>query len=197
MTQAVIFDFGNVIIHWQPEVAVAQMFDSAQAARDGLKAVGFFEWNAQHLDGGTPIHEALAMVGEDVRPLFATYVDNIGLAHAKHVAGVSELIERLHGHLRLFGMTNASELAAASVARNAPCLGLLEDTFISGRERLSKPSPEAFECLLTRNNLAARACVFVDDSAVNVDGARAVGIDAIHFIDAGQLEQDLIKRKLL
>ena len=40
-------------------------------------------------------------------------------------------------------------------------------------------------------------CIFIDDSMANVEGARAVGMDAIHFTGAEQLARDLSARGLL
>ena len=44
-----------------------------------------------------------------------------------------------------------------------------------------KPDPRAYGDVLDRLGLPAAACVFVDDQARNVAGARACGIPAIHF----------------
>ncbi len=44
-----------------------------------------------------------------------------------------------------------------------------------------KPDPEAYALCLDRLGLAPRSCVFVDDQARNIDGARAAGLRTIHF----------------
>lgn len=44
-----------------------------------------------------------------------------------------------------------------------------------------KPSPRAYEEVLNALGLPASACVFVDDQARNVKGARQVGFQAVHF----------------
>jgi FMN phosphatase YigB (HAD superfamily) len=40
-------------------------------------------------------------------------------------------------------------------------------------------------------------CLFVDDAESNVRGARSVGIDAIQFVDAPALANELHQRQLL
>ncbi|MEO0654492.1 MAG: HAD-IA family hydrolase, partial [Pseudomonadota bacterium] len=45
--------------------------------------------------------------------------------------------------------------------------------------------------------VAPADCVFIDDSPKNVDGAKAAGMDAIHFTDAAALEAALTERGFL
>ncbi|MBL8943564.1 MAG: haloacid dehalogenase, partial [Myxococcales bacterium] len=41
------------------------------------------------------------------------------------------------------------------------------------------------------------ACLFVDDRELNCEGARATGMDAVHFVDADTLRADLMARGVL
>lgn len=44
-----------------------------------------------------------------------------------------------------------------------------------------KPDPRAYRACLDALGLAAGDCVFVDDQARNVEGARAIGLPCVHF----------------
>ncbi len=68
---------------------------------------------------------------------------------------------------------------------------------VSGQVKQLKPEPAIYRLLLDRNGLAAGDCVFIDDSIANVEGARAVGMDAIHFTGAEALSRELAARGLL
>jgi epoxide hydrolase-like predicted phosphatase len=50
---------------------------------------------------------------------------------------------------------------------------------LSGREGLRKPDPEIFQVAADRVGVHPTRCVFVDDIAANVDGARAIGMTGI------------------
>ena len=50
---------------------------------------------------------------------------------------------------------------------------------------------------LERAGVAPDQCLFIDDSAANVEGARAVGMDAVLFTDPAALERELNDRWLL
>jgi putative hydrolase of the HAD superfamily len=49
-----------------------------------------------------------------------------------------------------------------------------------------KPEPEIYALTLERIGLPAEACLFVDDLAHNCEGARAIGMTAVHFQDNDQ-----------
>jgi putative hydrolase of the HAD superfamily len=49
-----------------------------------------------------------------------------------------------------------------------------------------KPEREIYEITLERLGLPAEHCLFVDDVEVNVEGARALGMTAVHFRDNEQ-----------
>ena len=65
--------------------------------------------------------------------------------------------------------------------------GALVDFFdgvvISGAERLRKPDPRIYRLAAERVGVEPEACVFVDDIARNAEGAKAVGMHAIHHTD--------------
>jgi putative hydrolase of the HAD superfamily len=48
---------------------------------------------------------------------------------------------------------------------------------------MRKPEPEIYELTLERlgNGIGASDCLFVDDVEVNIDAARAIGMEAVHF----------------
>jgi putative hydrolase of the HAD superfamily len=56
---------------------------------------------------------------------------------------------------------------------------------------LRKPDPAIYGIVLERLGLAAEACAFVDDIAVNVDAARSLGFAAVHFRDTEQAIAEL------
>jgi putative hydrolase of the HAD superfamily len=49
-----------------------------------------------------------------------------------------------------------------------------------------KPDAEIYEITLERLGLPGSACLFIDDVNVNCDGARALGLNAVHFRDNDQ-----------
>jgi 2-haloacid dehalogenase len=89
-----------------------------------------------------------------------------------------------------------ADVFAARRAR-FPVLRRFDGAVVSGEEGVVKPSPEIFGILLDRFHLDPARTLFVDDSQVNVSGARGAGIRAHHFVDAPTLEAELVALGLL
>ena len=62
---------------------------------------------------------------------------------------------------------------------------------LSYEVKLIKPEREIYEMLLSRYDLKAEECVFVDDRKRNCEGAEKVGIKAILFENKEQVENEL------
>jgi putative hydrolase of the HAD superfamily len=63
---------------------------------------------------------------------------------------------------------------------------IFETVVDSGFVGCRKPEARIYEMTLERLGLAAGSCLFVDDIAVNCDGAQAAGMSAVHFRDNEQ-----------
>lgn len=60
---------------------------------------------------------------------------------------------------------------------------VFDDLLISGLVGMRKPDPDIYQFAARRIGLAPDQCLFIDDTLVNVEGARAVGMEAIHHTD--------------
>jgi HAD superfamily hydrolase (TIGR01509 family) len=73
----------------------------------------------------------------------------------------------------------------------------LEWSFVSCRTGVRKPDPQAFLGAAETLSVTAKACLFVDDRQVNVDAARAVGIDSILYTGTPALRCEMERRGIL
>jgi putative hydrolase of the HAD superfamily len=55
-----------------------------------------------------------------------------------------------------------------------------------------KPSPKAFQLILEKLKVEPAECLFIDDSMINIEAAKNLGIKTIQFKDPLQLKRDLI-----
>ena len=198
---AVIFDVGNVLIRWDARLLYRQLLPDDAAIESFFAEVGFMDWNLAFDRGGD--------WDEGVATLSARHPHRAELIAAFHtrwqetVPGTVEGAEALLADLGaagvpLFAITNfAGPKWAESVERFPFLAASFRDVVVSGHEGVVKPDPEIFRRCLDRNGLAAAACVFVDDSAANVAGAAAVGLDAIRFTSVEALRPELAERGLL
>jgi putative hydrolase of the HAD superfamily len=54
-----------------------------------------------------------------------------------------------------------------------------------------KPQLAAYQKAMQITQRRPQECLFIDDVAENIDAARSLGMETIHFLDAGQLRQSL------
>ena len=109
-------------------------------------------------------------------------------AHFEHQPQMSALIRRARTH----GIKTA--LLSNSWGNTYPREtwdGMFDDIVISGEVGLRKPEPEIFLLAAERIGLTAVECVFVDDLELNVTGARALGMTAVHHTSYEQTRQEL------
>lgn len=195
----VVFDIGNVLIRWDPHLAFLPMLGDRAAVEDFLARTDFYARN-RRADGG----ETFAALAEEIadpadRAAFLSYVPNYALAVPEAIGGTWALVDRLRaaGHA-IHAITNwSAETWPAGVAAH-PRLGTAFGvTVVSGHEGVLKPRPEIFRLLCARAEAAPENCLFVDDSEENVAGARAFGMEALHFTGPDTLEPALTERGLL
>ncbi|MDB6180087.1 HAD family hydrolase [Paracoccus fistulariae] len=198
MKTHIIFDLGQVLINWFPEAAFQQHFDDEAAMKAWFEKIDFNGWNRKQ-DGGRSFAEGLAAAhaahGDLAAPL-DDYLDRFGLTITQSNAGTWEIAENLkaNGH-DLYAITNWAAETWPEARRRYPRLDdLFEDILVSGIEGMLKPDPGIYLTLCQRNGLRPQDCLFIDDSAANVQGAIDVGMDAIHFTSAGDLRNELTVR---
>lgn len=193
-----VFDFGKVIVDWDPARAVAHLFETRDEARTALERMGFGSWNVEQ-DRGRPWEDGfLAAPDERAREVFRAYRDRIDVAHEPAVPGTAALIERLHAEgVPLYGLTNGTALSAAATRRHHPVVAHMRDVVVSAEQGVMKPERAIYDILLSRIGRPAREVAFVDDVAANVEGARAAGMRGHRFTGAAGLEAFLLDEGLL
>ena len=81
--------------------------------------------------------------------------------------------------LYAFSNTNPAHVAHFSQAY-AGVLGHFREIFLSSSIGLRKPDAEAYDHVIKAIGVPASRILFFDDSAANIEGARARGLCAIH-----------------
>lgn len=185
---AMIFDFGNVLIGWDPENLYRKLIPDPAARKRFLTEICHGAWNHQQ-DLGRSWPEAIA----ERIALYPEHADLIRAYRARFdemlsgpVAEGNAILERVHAAgIPCYGLTNwSSETYHASRAA-MPFLDRMAYTAVSGDLKMAKPEPAIFRHLLDVIGKPAEACAFIDDNAANIDAARKLGIRAVLFKNDG------------
>lgn len=196
----IIFDFGAVLVDWNPHRMLDKYFGSVEKADWFIKNVCTSEWNAE-MDGGKPFAQGIAErsaiypeYAADIQAYYDRWIEMIG----GEIPGMREVVAELKAKgYKLYGLTNWSAETFCLVRNEFPVFGLLDGMLVSGEEHLLKPSPEIFQRLVDRFGLTPSECLFIDDNAANVEGSIAFGIPAVRFCGVDSLREDLRERGII
>ena len=198
-TKAIVFDIGNVLIHWDPHMAFVADLGSRAAVAAFFERIDFYALNLR-ADAGESFADLAALLPDPAdAALLSRYVDRYAATVARTIEGTWALMDRLRGAgQQIHAITNWSAetwpIGVATHPRLGTSFGV---TVVSGQDRVLKPEPGIFDLLCHRAGLAPQDCLFIDDSEKNVAGARAFGMDAVHFTTPDALEAALTARGIL
>jgi 2-haloacid dehalogenase len=198
---AAVFDCGNVLYGWDPDsFLVRQIADDEERLRF-IEDVGLWEWH-DTLDGGREFREAANELS-DKFPAYAQLIsawgERFGETISDPIPGVHEIVEELDARgVPLFAITNfSSDFWKPFREKEDAFFRRFRDIVVSGEEKLLKPDPAIYYRALHRFGLKPAEALFIDDREINVEGARAVGMEAHLFTDAEDLRRRLVSEGLL
>ncbi|TCC28540.1 HAD family hydrolase [Kribbella sindirgiensis] len=196
---AVVFDIGGVLLDWSPTYLYAELIPDEEQRTHFLTNVATPAWNHQQ-DEGRPWEEAVAEL-TSLHPEHAEWIEAYDTGWLKMVKGVFEDTAAVLTELQALGvptyaLTNFSG-EKWEVAKEAfPILTRFDGEVVSGVEQTVKPDEKIYRILIERFALDPARTFYTDDMAYNVDGARAVGLDAEVFTGAADLRTQLRERGL-
>jgi 2-haloacid dehalogenase len=199
--KAIIFDFGGVLIEWDPRRLYQRYFPGNREDMEHfLNEVDFMGWNA-HQDRGRTFKEGVADLSRQfpqhahlIQAYHDNWKDSIGAACWDTVEIMKQL--KAKGY-PLYGLSNWSAETFPLAREKYDFFNLLDDMVISGHVGYVKPEPEIYQILLERIPRPARECLFIDDSLPNIRQANTMGFDTIHFTSPEQLNEELTRLGLL
>lgn len=191
----IVFDIGNVLLHWDPRALYRKIFASEAEVEWFLTHVCNSAWNLEQ-DRGRSFEEAIAEATArhpDQAQAIAAYHLRWPETLTHVIDGSVAVLEDLHAQdTPLYAITNWNQDKFRQTKARYDFLHHFRDIVVSGDEKLLKPDPAIYRLLLERNGLNASDCLFIDDSLKNVAGAQAVGMQAHHFTSPNQLREHLV-----
>lgn len=184
--KTVIFDVGNVLIHWDARRVYRDDFASDAEIDEFLAKIGFGLWNLEQDRGRSWADGVAQKVAEFPRheALIRKFSDNWHDAVPGEIReGVAALEAVLATDSPVYAITNFSAEKWAECLDRFAFLNHFEDVVVSAHERLVKPDPAIFRVFLERSGLSAEECIFIDDSAANISTADSMGFDTIQMTE--------------
>lgn len=194
----VIFDFGNVVAFFDYQKACEALGASQGIPGDALLATA----RSRNLMGVVQEYEIGQLTALEfsnrVCELMSLEVTHEAFAAAwSDIFWLNEPVARLVGYLKRAGFTlvlgsNTNGLHATQFREQfASTLAHFDHLILSHEVGHLKPSPSFYRACAAAAGVEPEECVFIDDLAENVEGARAAGLAAIHFTSFPRLLVEL------
>jgi 2-haloacid dehalogenase len=195
----IIFDFGGVLIDWNPRYFYKDVFNDTEEMEYFLTNVWSPQWNMKH-DAGFSFSE----ITHELQKLHPKYWNEIEMYQYNwevmikgEISDNTILLNPLKSKYRLFGLTNWSAEAFPVIYPKYEFFKVFEGIVVSGEEKVIKPGKEIYQLLLNRYSLLANESLFIDDSLKNIETADELGFSTIHFNGAQSLKEQLISLRLI
>lgn len=195
----IVFDFGGVLIDWNPMYLYKNVFDSEEEVNYFLKNICSSEWNLLQ-DKGRSLSVATKLLQEK-HPEFEEEIEMYYGRWTEMLGGIIDenvkLIKPLKQKYKIYGLTNWSEETIPYAIERYNFFSLLDGMVVSGTEKLIKPDYAIFQTLLDRFNINAEESLFIDDNAANIMAAEEMNFKVVHLTDGLNLGKWLIDNGIL
>lgn len=181
----VVFDFGGVLLDWNPRYFYKSIFNDDQKMEYFLQNIATSTWNAQ-MDKGRSFEECMKELAEQ----YPEYKDPIMLYRkgwetmlkGPIESGMRVLDAVMNAQkFKVYGLTNWSAETFPDTFNKYKFLQKFEGIVVSGEEQMIKPEKGIYLTLIERYNLVPEETFFMDDNIQNVETALSRGINAVQF----------------
>jgi putative hydrolase of the HAD superfamily len=191
--RAIYFDLGGVIVRTEFQAPRQRLADRLGMEYEDLVKLVF--------DSQTAIQATLGRISEDehwaavVRRLHLPDTETQALRDEFFAGDVTDLhllddMRGLHKQYKVGLISNAWSGLRPWIG-NKNFVDIFDVMIISAEVQAAKPDARIYQIALEALGVAPAEAVFLDDSAANVAGARAVGMQAIHFVQPEQALDEL------
>lgn len=200
MPKALVWDFGNVIVRWDPRTLYCKIFPDPAERDRFLGEVCTMAWHAAHdlgvsfADNRAPLLARFPEYAAEITAWETRWPEMFSGAIAETEAAIEALAA---AGVPQFGLSNVSMQVIDQVRSLSPVFRHLRDTVASGDVKLEKPDPTIFRLAAERFGYPASDLLFIDDGPRNIAAAKALGFDTHHFTDPAALRPALEARGLL
>ncbi|MBN2166405.1 MAG: HAD family phosphatase [Marinilabiliaceae bacterium] len=180
-----IFDFGNVILDIDFQKTVQQFknigFKEIETFLKDFRSMGFF---SDYQEGkisdsefitNIQIHSDVKLTKDDIIKAWNSMLLNYNTTRLNY-------LRNLRNKYRIFLLSNTNNLHYENFANRVPgeksIDNLFEKTYYSHIIKMSKPSVDIYQYVITDANIIASETLFIDDLQENIDGAKNAGLKA-------------------
>lgn len=197
MIKTVIFDIGNVLVHFRWRELYVELGYTGEKFERIADATVRNPWWEEFDKGLMTTEEVIDRFAERV-PEYRTEISeiyepkNLGELVRLYDYAIPWIQELKADGYRVYILSNWSKPAYdANLDTNLRFLSEVDGALMSFQEGIIKPDRKIYELICSRYDIDPKEAVFLDDNAANIEGARAFGLNAIHFKNYEQAKREL------
>ena len=201
MIKNVIFDYGNVLVDWNPAYLFLPVFGGDEAeCKFFTDNVCNREWFTR-MDRGEDMDKCVA----ELQLQYPQYADAVAMFRDRwfemcngEIPGMLELILDLKSKgVGVYGLTNWPAETFTEARRRFKTLANIDRYVVSSAVKLAKPDPAIYKLLISKYGLKPDECVFIDDRKDNEDAAIRLGMSGIVYPGSADQLSDILYPMLL
>ena len=197
MIKNVVFDMGQVLIRFSPPLLTDRLGYTGEDKELLLREVfGSEEWMALDRGRMSPQEGSRSIcrrLPERLHGAVDALINDWWKGELLPIEGMKELIEELKGMgYGIYLLSNASSYLNVYFHR-IPASEFFDGMIVSADLGMLKPQHEIYETLYNKYSLDPKECYFIDDSALNIDGAACTGMaGSVFYGDMSRLRRELM-----
>lgn len=200
MIKTILFDLGNVVIPFDFKRAYARMAELCACPMEEVPARIRATGLVRPFERGEIAAEPFVRQLCSALGLHVTYDEFCGWWSSVFLPETlvpEALLADLASHYRLLTLSNTNAIHFAMLKQSYPLLRHFHANVLSYEVGAAKPEAKIYEAAIARAGCSAGECFFTDDLLLNIEAAREHGMDAVQFLSAGQIEEELRARGVL
>jgi glucose-1-phosphatase len=193
--EALLFDLGRVVL--DVDVNRTLSFWAGHAGCEPAHLMGRFardELYRRHEKGeiSDPAFFAALRASLGIDLSDAQFLEGWNAIFTGEMPGINQLLARAARRLPLYAFSNTNGAHVEYFSREyADVLGHFRQMFLSSSIGLRKPDAEAYDHVVKAIGVPAERIVFFDDLLENIEGARKLGLNAVHVISPDDVARAL------
>ena len=197
MITTVVFDMGNVLIHFRWRELYHEMgFEGERFDRLANATVLNPVWD--EIDRGNwsdeEMLEAFIQNAPELEEELKDLMYNRFGGYLKKFDYTDEWLDAVKSAgYRVYILSNFSRKAFEDCAEELDYVSKADGAVISYRIGMIKPEPEIYRYLIDTYDINPEEAVFIDDSRTNLDAARQFGFTTVLFTDKSSADRELLK----
>jgi putative hydrolase of the HAD superfamily len=203
----VVFDFGNVLVEWNPIRLVREHFSdqlqplvSPEAFTKRWMNPDWARYDIGEIDTTTVARAMAPALGCEAHALhaFIEKIPHVLPPLDQSIVALRKLFAArdLDASIRVFYLSNMPSEFCDVLEARFDWIAPFDGGIFSGRERLAKPDAEIYAALESKYSLEPQRTLFFDDSHANIVAAQARGWQAVQVFGSDDVVATLGNAKL-